>query len=183
MKNKIAIIIFALFVANLAHAQSVAGWIVSGTGSFVHPVPVADYSNPAFVSGSTRPSSSQVAIAVARTYRTRFVWKSYRDTLAAGVTATSGSLALTLPASVNDQSNFLQLLQTYNTATMPATATIPTTSGSAATVTVAQLYSLVGSYEAQIAALNSALSQAKATILFSGTATIPNITLTDVTGT
>ena len=189
----IATVIIATVIGSSAFAQTptpsptpvpFAGWIVSGTGNVVVPTRQAPVpASPGYVSGTIRPSAAQIALAQARTKAWNTVNKGYWTTIGSGIAATSGSLTLTLPASKQDAAALSQLLQTYSTAAMPATATLADVSGSAYTVSVSQLYQLVGSYEAQLAALNASLATARANVLTSGTAVLPNITLANVTGT
>jgi len=164
-----------------------AGVQVGGTSSWSKPVTVVPifFGNhgPVFISGTASPTLATVQLALARRVAIQSLASSYAATLATGITVTSGSLTVTLAAQPSDQQQFNELLTLLNTAPMPPTLTITDITGNPHTVTVAQYYSLVGSYGQQIAALLNALITAKASVAsVSGTAALQQITLTDPTG-
>ena len=164
-----------------------AGIESGGTSVWTRPVRTAPLchgkSNAFFLSGTAVPTLAAVQFAVAQRNALRSLANSYATTLASGMTVISGSLTVTLAAQPSDRQQFNELLNLLNTAPMPPTITIADINARPHTVTVAQYYTLIGSYGQQLAALWNALTTARATMAaVSGTAALSRITLTDPTG-
>ena len=165
----------------------IAGIERSGTSVWSKPVQIVPVfygrRNPVFISGTTAPTLAGVQLAVAQRATIAALAQSYSVALAGGITVTSGSVTMTLPARPSDQQQFTGLLTLLNTAPMPPTLTIADIHGNPQTVTVGQYYTLIGSYGQQIAGMWGALETARSSVAaVTGTAGLAKITLADPTG-
>lgn len=93
----------------------------------------------------------------------------YATRIARGIKATYGDASIVLSASEADQNAFNRLLNLLNTAPMPGTVTITDNRGIPHAVQVVDVYTILGSYGQQIAALWSGYVTAKASVNSAGT--------------
>jgi len=164
--------------------------VVNGTNYvaqlFTNP-PTTYGRQPLIVSGTAVPTAVTIQLAIAKRAATQTISRAYYKALGAGMTVTTGTgsatITLTLPSTAADQQQFNALLSLLNTAPMPPTLTIADVNGNPQTVTVAQYYTLIGSYGQQISTLWNELMTAKSSVAaVTGTAALAKISLADPTG-
>jgi len=145
---------------NSGIAPTPSGHVVNSTGvlyPFYKSTPPTIYGKGlAYISGSGIPQSGDITLAFAKQTAVQHLTHSYVQSLSSGITVSG----ITLAAQKDDQQAFNNLL-TLLTLNPISSFPIADIHGQVHTVTMAQYYSLMGSYGQEIANLWGACATAK----------------------